>query len=281
MRTLFSRHANPATAIALVALVFAMSGGAYALGGSGDSGGSGGVNARVAKAKSKAKKSARGPAGPRGPEGKQGAEGKAGPEGKEGKAGASGKDGAGATTETFAGKEHGCEEGGVTIKSASGEAVVCNGKAGANGQSGFTETLPAEKTETGTWAFGRIVGIESAKVIPSEQVPISFAIPLPVKPGKASLTHHEVHFVLPNGNEVIKEQEEPEVGCPGSVEAPKAEPGNLCIYVEDLNGVDTVETEISDPHGPLQGAGATGAVIEFFGLKEGALGFGTWAVTAP
>lgn len=52
-----------------------------------------------------------------------------------------------------------------------------------NGKTGFTETLPEGKTETGVWAFG----IErSESVLISISFPISFSIPL---------EEEHVHFI--------------------------------------------------------------------------------------
>jgi hypothetical protein len=146
---------TPATAIAVVALVFAMTGGAYAAGkllitstkqispkvlkqlkgASGKNGATGPAGpAGVGTA---------GPAGPQGPAGPAGA----GTKGENGAPGADGKDG----KEGKEGKE---------------------GKAGKDGKTGFTETLPAGKTETGTWSGGTTF----------KRIPISFAIPVEPAP---------------------------------------------------------------------------------------------------
>jgi hypothetical protein len=138
-----------------LALVFAMSGGAYAAGKyvitstkqispkvlaslKGKAGAAGATGATGTA----------GPAGPAGPAG-SGAQGPEGKEGKEGKQGEPGKE----------------------------------GKAGINGTTGFTETLPSGKTETGSWSYG--VGAKETVI-----VPISFAIPLPEQ-----LEEAQVHFV--------------------------------------------------------------------------------------
>jgi hypothetical protein len=85
----------------------------------------------TASAKGKqGKQGKQGKTGKTGPQGPAGATGPAGPQGAKGDTGANGKDGANGTN----GKE-GLE-----------------GKAGKNGTTGFTEMLPSGKTETGTWA---------------------------------------------------------------------------------------------------------------------------------
>jgi hypothetical protein len=142
------RHVNATTVIAVFALIFAMSGGAYAAkrflitsksqispkvlkslkGARGAKGANG-----VAGAQGPA-----GPAGPAGPVGPAGAPGAAGPKGEDGKDGSEGKE----------------------------------GKQGAPGTTGFTETLPSGKTETGTWSATQ----ETEEV--GTVAAISFTIPL-------------------------------------------------------------------------------------------------------
>ena len=175
-----TKHINPASVLALVALVFAVTGGAYAAGNGGGGGsgqGAGRATAFVAKSKSK-KKSSVGKPGPRGPAGVAGATGPAGPagaagaKGETGPAGANGtngkdgnngvgtegKAGTGATTKSFTGVmkvgSEECTEGGLEVKSASGTSLVCNGEKGAQGNPAqFPETLPAGRSQTGTWTM--------------------------------------------------------------------------------------------------------------------------------
>ncbi len=139
------RHVNATTVIAVFALVFAMSGGAYAakkflITSKAQ------ISPKVLKSLKGAAgaKGANGAAGPQGPAGPAGAVGPAGAPGAQGAAGAKGEDGK-------EGKE---------------------GKQGVPGTTGFTETLPSGKTETGTW--GAVQENENIGAI----VPISFTIPL-------------------------------------------------------------------------------------------------------
>jgi hypothetical protein len=133
-------HVSPATVIASLALVFAMTGGAYAA--------SKYLITSTKQISPKVLKSLKGAngktgaAGPTGPAGAAGA-GTAGAQGPQGAAGAKGEPGAAGAPGT-------------------------NGK---DGTTGFTETLPSGKTETGTWSF-------SAPVEGGVFVPISFNIPL-------------------------------------------------------------------------------------------------------
>jgi hypothetical protein len=199
---------------------------------------------------------AAGPAGPAGPTG-AGSAGSAGPEGKAGPPGESVTN-----TEVKAGVVTCDKLGGAEFKvGASGKATTA-----CNGQTGFTKTLPKGATETGTWAFQ-----STAKGV--FQIPISFAIPLP-----AALPEGAVTFV--------KVGETPTTGpcAGGSVEEPKAEEGNLCIYASLFPEPELEELGIAPPGAPegkSLGTGATGAVaiVE----NKTALGqnaVGSYAVTA-
>jgi|HubBroStandDraft_2_1064218.scaffolds.fasta_scaffold280637_1 hypothetical protein len=122
-----------------LALVFAMSGGAYAA--------SRYVITSTKQIKPgvlaqlKGKAGSAGSQGPTGPAGPQGATGATGATGPKGETGAQGKEGPPGKT----------------------------GENGKNGTTGFTETLPGAKTETGAWS-----GIATEETV----VPISFNIPL-------------------------------------------------------------------------------------------------------
>jgi hypothetical protein len=263
--------------ISVIALVFAMLGGAYA---ASDNGGSG-----------KATASAKGKPGPRGPKGKPGPAGPAGPQGPAGPAGAkgdkgdtgvagsNGSNGTSATTESFNGSGHGCTaagNGGVVIKSASPEVAVCNGKNGTNGAPGSPwtagGTLPGGETETGTWA----VGIPSAEA--SFWLPISFSIPL-----ASALDSTKVHYINEEGHEVVTPSTEDQTPdkCHGTAAAPTADPGHLCIYtgkeVEINANNETIQLNTLTPGTP--GASTAGAAfrvkVEEFGRAAG-----SWAVTA-
>ncbi|MGA9305250.1 MAG: hypothetical protein WBW31_07605 [Candidatus Sulfotelmatobacter sp.] len=270
---------TPSGVIAVMALVFATTGGAFAM--NGGSGGSSPSRASAsltrastptataakskAKSKSKSTAGARGPAGPagkngtngtngtngapgeKGAPGAQGLQGPQGPEGKEGKAGEPGKE----------------------------------GKAGANGTTGFTETLPPGKTETGTWGF---FSVAEGFVV----VPISFPIQL-----SAKLAETQVHYINQFNEEVIfpeptqglvftgpTREEKKSTQCLGSVEAPTAEPGNLCVYGYSGSN-EPFNFPFHNPENGMEEAGTTGTSLYFHeaGAEEGSNG--TWAVTAP
>jgi hypothetical protein len=216
------RHFNATGVVAVIALVLAMSGGAYAA--------SRYVITSTKQISPKVLKALKGSAGAAGAQGPAGPAGPAGSAGPQGAAGAKG------------------ETGATGLQGPEGK----EGKAGATG---FTKTLPKGATETGVW-YAR----PSAGNI--DTIPLSFAIPL-----AHELEEANVH-VAPN----------PE--CPGSAEEPKAEPGNLCVYVaENLN---IKPAYIGKPYGAgvgAFGAGTGGALLAVEGTGEPAVGYGAWAVT--
>ena len=254
--------------ISVIALVFAMLGGAYA---ASDNGGSGKPKASAsAKKGPRGPRGPKGPAGPPGPAGTAGAQGPAGAKGDKGDTGSAGTNGSNgtngtngtsATVASFAGSKGTCTEGqgGLEVKSASPTAFVCNGK---NGTTGFTETLPSGKTETGAWLMQ-----DEGEV---SMTSISFPIPLPA-PMSAS---ENVRFM--NVGEGAK------AGCTGgTAAAPKADPGFLCVYLSRGSGEFIAG---SAGTGEATEIGTTGALL--FGVEitpEGVLPYvgGTWAVTAP
>jgi len=263
--------------ISVIALVLAMFGGAYAT-----------TNSEGGKATSSAK-AKKGPRGPRGPKGDTGPAGPAGAKGDKGDAGANGSNGSngtGATTESFNGSAHGCTagNGGVVIKSASPEVVVCNGKNGTNGQTGFTETLPGGKTETGTWAFG-----PAPKAFQSSRIPISFNIPLADELDGTGCTSSppaptcHVHYINAANEELLDgfggKDETPD-HCQGTVLAPTADPGHLCIYTGFELEISMSNETIYKVDAASQGASTAGAVLQMIAFEENAGGAGSWAVTA-
>ncbi|HEX2097251.1 MAG TPA: hypothetical protein VHF50_07785 [Solirubrobacterales bacterium] len=243
--------------ISVIALVFAMLGGAYA---ANDSGGDG----SKASASAKAKKGPRGPRGPKGPAGPQGPAGAAGAKGDTGAAGANGangKDGA----PGLQGQK------GATGPTGPAGATGVTGPEGAEGSPWTVDgTLPSEATLTGAWSFAnQPVG----QVI---EIPISFSIPL-----AASMAVAQTH-------EVYSGETAPSACAGGTIENPQAEPGHLCVYGKFVGAdfaasasEDSIPT-FSRPGATLgtAGVGVAGTVLQFMG-EPGAWGRGTWAVTAP
>ncbi len=252
-------HLSPATVIATIALVFAMTGGAYAA--------SKYLITSTKQISPKVLKSLQGKAGARGATGPQGPAGTAGTgsPGSQGPAGAGGSKGetgaAGAT-----GKE-----------GAPGKA----GKEGKEGKEGSPwtagGTLPSGKTETGVWADEAALGTHQPAQI---SFPIPLAEPLLWSEDKPGEPENQVHYINQLGEEVPSippAQPLPShPACPGTVAKPEATAGNLCIYAHFASPTGNNENITNPAGGPTSGFGAatTGALLEAAESK------GTWAVTA-
>jgi Collagen triple helix repeat (20 copies) len=192
---------SPASVVAVLALVFAMSGGAYAA-----------KKYLITSTKQikpsvlkqlKGLNGKDGAAGVAGPSGPQGAAGSQGPQGVQGTAGPKGEPG------------------------PRGE----KGETGEKGTTGFTQTLPAGDTETGAWTTvigATVSGINAGVGLRAA----SFAIPLSQAVATGSVTVHPEGYDGTDG--VGPEHEE----CPGKAEEPKAAPGKLCFYTESDNGIE-------------------------------------------
>ncbi len=305
--------------ISVIALVFALFGGAYA------ATNNGGGKATASKA---------GPPGPPGPRGKRGKQGKqgiqgiqgvqgpvgsAGKDGSPGSPGAPGKDGISPVGTAFAGTQKGCNAGGVEFVGAN-TTVACNGTNGTNGtngksmltetentgtgncsglggasfhqegsvtktfacngQTGFTDTLPSGKTETGSWAAAFIEG--------EAWVSLPFSIPL-----ATAVASGHAHLILPNGKELILNAitEEPEEVDPtecgaaltpaGTAANPRAAAGSLCAYLGFVRGGSLISRAFQNPTNSsflAEGSSTTG--IGLFLVGTGSTVFGTWAVKA-
>jgi hypothetical protein len=288
--------------ISIIALIAALGGGAYAA-----SSNSGQATASAkAKQGKQGKQGKPGKAGPAGAPGPAGPAGPAGPKGDTGAAGANGTNGTNgksATVTTIAVGGSKCEgRAGAEVKQegAASGTPVCEGSPWTAGG-----VLPAGKTETGTWAFS--APVTQAPV--AAKIPISFSIPL-AKP----LDENHVHLVSADGSSESALNEETGVfenvtptGCgvaltpAGTVEAPRAAAGNLCVYftqiVPRLNATPPSETGSNyifplgtecevigcSPGfgGPGAGASVSGARLEInsTSTEEAHSGYGTWAVT--
>jgi hypothetical protein len=251
---------TPSTVIATVALMLAMSGGAYAAGKY--------LITSTKQIKPSVLKQltgkagapgAPGAAGAGGPGGAQGPQGPAGPGGGPGKEGAPGKEG---------------EKGKEGAKGKEGSPWTAGG------------TLPSKATETGAWSFGE--GLTEATIhVPVASFTIPLAAPLTgagcgTNPPEATC---QVHYINEKGKEVPAPFEEvTSAKCHGTAEQPTAEPGNLCVYASEENHVVAINKFIANPGKAVSTegeAGTTGAIVNFVPVGANPHGDGTWAVTAP
>jgi len=256
-----------------LALVFAMTGGAYAakhylitstkqispkvlksLKGANGKNGVAGANG------------AQGPAGPAGPGGP------AGPQGPGGPGGAPGAPGTSVTSSEFAGVKEKCKEGGSEFTVAASKTFACNGVKGKEGPEGtFGGTnLPHAKTLRGVWAAGGFAeaGYPTAGVGVSETA-VSFALPVSPSPFPSRVEYIAPGAPLP---EVAGKQV-----CTGSETEPGAAEGYLCVFSETEENIFGHPTVIN-PAGPTT---AYGFAMQGFSSAKGYMEMaGTWAVTA-
>lgn len=224
------KQINPATGIALVALVFALTGGAFAAsshGGPGAeaTGGRGSIAATTAKKKAapKGKAGPRGPAGPAGktgaagPTGAPGPAGAAGPAGPQGAAGTNGTDGNNGTNgeNVTVAKASGteCKEGGSKFTVSAKSEDVCNGSPWTAGG-----TLPKGASEQGIWTADSYVKEEFLLA----SAGVSFNIALSTAP--------TAHYINSNGEELTATGAQPSTVCKGTAANPTAPEGVLCVY---------------------------------------------------
>ncbi len=280
--TLRNRFGIPGV-ISVIALVFAMVGGAFAANNLGDSG-----NGATASAKKKAKK---GPRGPRGPKGATGAAGPAGPagapgaKGDSGAAGAAGEKGAPGTPGTAGANGKTVLNGAGTpaaglgtdgdfyIDTSSqqiygpkktpggwGPPTSLKGSNGTNGSPWVLGTAPSGVLMKGTWAVHSSTP-SAGEVLP---VPISFTVPV----------GGEVAAVV-----APSEEAETVWGCTGTADSPTASetPGIICMYAKTA-------TNVTFPflfEGELINSGA--GVIAPFKATAAAMAsaHGSWAMITP
>jgi Collagen triple helix repeat (20 copies) len=259
--------------IAVVALVVAMAGGAYAAGKF--------VITSTKQIKPSVLtqlKGSQGPAGPQGPAGANGKDGAAGAVGEKGAPGATGATGA-AGTAGATGATGAAGTAGATGASGATGAKGATGATGATGTAGTAgepwtpnNVLPPEAMETGSWG-GFLV--EEEPEVWRGLFPISFPIPLAAAIPTSDVSIIEVGGIVP------PVCQNPTHSGTATVENPEAGPGELCVYETvnpeslSLTAFQSGKFGIGSP-----GAGVSGAVLAP-GLSEFSTRlYGTWAVTA-
>ena len=257
------RRITYANVAVTLALVFAMSGGAYAAGHylitSTKQ-----FSPKVLKAL-KGHAGARGANGANGASGAQGAQGAQGPQGAQGAGGPGGlegKPGISVTSKQLTNKEAACnKEGGSEFTAGTTKTTACNGSPWTvNG-------LPKGATEKGHWSLADFVKANQGSFVPTT---ISFVIPLASEPEESN-----VHFIGPEEGQGEPKQNLPE-GCSGNAGEPQAASGNVCVFTRAFQnmkkfgvGADRAGVTI------LLAPGAEGVAAE----EGSATAFGTWAVT--
>ena len=258
--------------VAVIALVFAMLGGAYAASNSSDGG--------KATASAKAKKGPRGPKGPKGDTGPAGPAGAKGDKGDTGAAGAAGKDGA-------PGAQGAQGAAGAQGKQGTTGAPGAPGTPGKDGEDGVCSqanpecVMPSKATFTGTWSIEQsAVKGTDAPATASGSDAISFPLRYP------GATLFDVQYVKTEG-------EFEEEGCPGTTTKPDADAGFLCIYQSSLSSAmvgSIVYNEVFTENPIAEAISSSGTTL-FLQSEPQPVGdesiypafsaHGSWAVTAP
>jgi hypothetical protein len=299
-----------------LALVFAMTGGAYAAKKYLISTTSQ-INPKVIAAL-KGKRGGNGAQGLQGPQGPQGAPGEKGTTGDKGSAGVAGK----SVVSGVESKGANCAEGGSNfeVEGSGKKTFACNGEKGSAGSAGVAgksvvsgvESKGANCAEGGsnfevegsgkkTFACNGATGAKGEPWTPDGTLPskatekgqwatfmsaagagkfTSAAISIPI-PLSEPLDSEHVHIIG-----VGEKGKGPTEGCPtmSEVGKPEAEPGNLCIFEHVVNNLtffvfrNQGGEEIKENEAT---AGTTGTTMIFSSGAEGvANAGGTWAVTA-
>ncbi len=254
--------------VSIVALVAALGGAAWA---------AGGLTKQQEKQVTKiAKKYAGKPGtnGTNGTNGKDGAPGTPGTQGPPGAAGTQGPPGAAGKSVVLTAEPKGtnCPEGGtkVEVEGNPSKKFVCNGL------TGFTETLPSGKTETGTWGIAtELAGAPST--LQEVWIPIGFSIPL------AAASGEEKVFVLTKAQIEEEKGEGFAAGCKGTAVKPIAPKGILCVYTAEEESGKELGNFFGVTNGEFGAYQTAGTVLRAFAnaLPTRVQVNGTWAVTAP
>jgi hypothetical protein len=258
--------------IAVIALIAALGGGAYAA-----SGGLTGKQKKEVKtiAQTEAKKAAipgpPGSPGSPGPAGSAGAKGDTGSQGNPGAPGTNGTNGKDGTSVVSSPEPTGSGNcaglGGSKFVTGATTTFACNGKNGGG-------TLGSGEMVTGTWWFQGIPGAAE------QYSPVSF-------PARLSSADAAVIKKANFSSEAGFSAE-----CNGSLNEPKAEPGALCFYLNkeepgemkvplELPFVFAPDSDLFEETIEASGIGTTGVLLYHEALTATQYYGGTYAVTAP
>jgi hypothetical protein len=256
------RRVTYANVVLTLALVFAMTGGAYAA-----------KRYLITSTKQISPSVLKALAGKPGPAGKEGPAGKNGVSGSAGLPGPQGPPGVG--VEGKLGKEGAEGEEGREGKPGTEGKPGKEGKEGIPGATGepwaLNSVLPSGATETGAWGSWppEVSTPENSKHVYAS---ISFPVAL-----SAELDETHVHFIGEHEGAGEPKENLP-AGCTGNVKDPKALPGNLCVYGGMISNVQVEVIETPFELGKA-GAGISGANIRLAATGLPAFINGTWAVT--
>lgn len=285
------RHTGTAgLVVAIVALVFAMLGGAYAATGGGNPLAAASGKKSAAKRGPKGPRGPKGDAGPAGPAGKEGSAGKDGLAGKAGKDGKDGEDGqpgtpgespqvvlafTGAEEEVGTPPGEPCHKAGgieYEVISTGDSHIVCNGKEGSPWTVGGT--LPSGQEEKGTWAFSVSGGDDLGHAL----APISFSIPL-----LGEVPESAIFIKTEGGSEKTGFSEH----CGGSPSAPvvtsteyltgQKKRNTICVIIDGGAVVNATLEEIRSSQFGNAGMSTVGGAL-VFSVTGAAHGIGGWTV---
>jgi hypothetical protein len=246
--------------VAVIALVVALAGGAYAA--------SGGLSAKQKRqvkkiARTEAEKLVK--AGPQGPPGPPGAPG------KDGSNGSNGSDGSNvvAANEPAGVK---CTSGGVSfeVEGSGTKRYACNG------QTGFVEALPSGSSLKGVFSAA-----DEGSTTPM-LTPISFGIEISPTPTAVFVLAPEFALVAkPDGTSAALETAKAvEEVCPGDAAAPEAEPGYVCVYIDKAQSAEFDTPALLAGWAKPTEYGVSVPLQTSIGGAEPGFIRGTWAVTA-